>query len=524
MKGRQLMLGFGIALGMIFLAILRHQIRILPSTLGTSPSISIGPTRSISSLRRQKNENTAAMGNTIPNVKAPSVEVSVLAMNGTVPKTEGHFRNGSIASTKTNETNMPSSEKPMIVHQKAEIAANIESFQPIEEVQGMSSCLFIMDDTIRLIEWLAYHYTVLPLRYLIVGIDPHSNHPERIVQVLERWRPYMNITIWDDPQTYLQYVPWDKAWKRKYWISPGVINPLYEDNTTLGYKSQEHKRRQNIFTSHCYRQHFLANRSWVMNLDTDEFLIPNYFGTTEDANSSSFVIHYVGTAEKLERDRSRAVDIREHLPDLTKRITISEILRQTNLDRCLKIPALNFTSHQGKHAYKGGKDKTGKLLTMLQTKTGPREGRTTKAILDVSRAQLAYLTWKTFVNVHNPNKRMCGWNGVIGSGTDYISSIFRYHHYVAGSLESSVERAQDYRMRQSGKEFMEHYKSRSFEPIPEENTDIFPWLAWFLDTVGETVGQQLLFAPLERGYAQMRELLEHSPNNTVELKDDVDPF
>jgi hypothetical protein len=126
------------------------------------------------------------------------------------------------------------------------------------------------------------------------------------------------------------------------------------------------------------------------------------------------------------------------------------------------------------------------------------------------------------VNVHNPNKRMCGWNGVIGSGTDYISSVFRYHHYVAGSLESSVERAQDYRMRQSGKELMEHYKSRSFEPIPEENTDIFPWLDWFLDNVGEIVAQELLFAPLERGYAQMRELLEQTPNTVVEVIGNVD--
>ena len=410
------------------------------------------------------------------------------------------------AATDTRET----------LKQGAGASSKIGSFGNLKEVKGMSSCLFIMDDTIRLIEWLAYHFTVLPLRYLIVGIDPHSTYPERIVEVLELWRPYINITIWDDPQTYLANVPWDKAWKRKYWISPGVVNPLYLNTTTYGYKSQEHKRRQNIFTTYCYREHFLANRDWVMNLDTDEYLIPNYLGPNEDANSSSFVVHYAVTDEKLQLDRKKATDIRERLPDLSERVTISEILHNTEFDRCLKIPALNFTSQRGEHAYKGGKDPTGKLLTLMQTKSGPREGRTTKAILDVSRAQLSYLTWEKFVNVHNPNKRMCGWNGVIGSGTDYISSSFRYHHYVAGSFETALERAQDYRMRQSGKELRAHFESRNFQPVPVETTDIHPWLEWFLDIIGEDAAQGLLFAPLEKAYARMKALLEDPAlvNNT----------
>jgi len=37
-----------------------------------------------------------------------------------------------------------------------------------------SACLIIKDDNIILPEWMAYHYTILPLRRLIVGVDVMS--------------------------------------------------------------------------------------------------------------------------------------------------------------------------------------------------------------------------------------------------------------------------------------------------------------------------------------------------------------
>jgi hypothetical protein len=52
---------------------------------------------------------------------------------------------------------------------------------------------FIMDDTIRLLEWLAYHYTVLPLSHLMVAIDPNSKHVDRIMEILDSWNGKINI-------------------------------------------------------------------------------------------------------------------------------------------------------------------------------------------------------------------------------------------------------------------------------------------------------------------------------------------
>ena len=57
----------------------------------------------------------------------------------------------------------------------------------------MNACLFIMDDTIRLTEWLAYHYTVLPLGHLVVAIDPKSKRIDKIDKILDMWREYITI-------------------------------------------------------------------------------------------------------------------------------------------------------------------------------------------------------------------------------------------------------------------------------------------------------------------------------------------
>jgi hypothetical protein len=285
---------------------------------------------------------------------------------------------------------MGSHERQILERKQAN--TKITTYKSLGSSKGLSACLFIMDDSIRLMEWLAYHYTIMPLQYLVVGIDPHSKHPERVIRVLKRWQQLMDITILEDDQVYLSEVPYDKAWKRKYWIKPGVMNPLYRYKNSTEYRSQEHKRRQNIFTAYCFRQHFQQGRDWVMTLDSDEFLIFNYPGTDEHTNSSNFVKDFVKTNATVIRERQDALDIREHLPPLSQRITVADVLQQTALERCLRLPALNFTAHEGRLARRDSR-----LLTMRQTRTGPKEGRTTKVLLDLSRAQLQYLTWEKVV-------------------------------------------------------------------------------------------------------------------------------
>ena len=64
---------------------------------------------------------------------------------------------------------------------------------------GMAACLLVLEDSIRLTEWIAYHYTTMPLRSLIIALDP-KNSPsaiQRIVALQDRWSHFgLRIRLW----------------------------------------------------------------------------------------------------------------------------------------------------------------------------------------------------------------------------------------------------------------------------------------------------------------------------------------
>ena len=68
-----------------------------------------------------------------------------------------------------------------------------------EDNEGISACLLVNDENPRLPEWISYHYQTLPLRALIIAIDPAS-----------RSLPNDIILQWFDelPNVYIR--PWSE--------------------------------------------------------------------------------------------------------------------------------------------------------------------------------------------------------------------------------------------------------------------------------------------------------------------------
>ena len=134
-----------------------------------------------------------------------------------------------------------------------------------DEDASMAACLLVMDDNHFLIEWLAYHYHVLPLRHLIVAVDPRSKtSPSRI---LDRWRAHgMSIQEWTDDDYYrLNSTEQEEA---EYWAKrkfKGIPQTLVE-----------HRARQRLFYYYCMRQFKMEGRQWTLMIDSDEFLRVNY--------------------------------------------------------------------------------------------------------------------------------------------------------------------------------------------------------------------------------------------------------
>jgi len=130
-----------------------------------------------------------------------------------------------------------------------------------------SACLIVKDDNRILPEWLAYHYTILPLRHLIVAIDPLSATSP--LPILNKFRELgMNIIVWEDKD----YINGSTATDFK------PANPATDKQTI----NRVFVHRQLIFYQQCLME--FKNRKkhrWTILIDTDEFLTFNYYIDSE---------------------------------------------------------------------------------------------------------------------------------------------------------------------------------------------------------------------------------------------------
>mmetsp|Transcript_30876 Transcript_30876/g.46878 ORF Transcript_30876/g.46878 Transcript_30876/m.46878 type:complete len:886 (-) Transcript_30876:79-2736(-) len=119
---------------------------------------------------------------------------------------------------------------------------------------NFGACLLVMDDNHFLIEWLAYHYLVLPLTHLIIAVDPASKTSP--LHVLERWKGMIDIQVWNDTTIDFK-VPQHRIDEPKCLIN-------------------WHRYRQVNFYQKCMKSHQAEGVvEWVMITDTDEFVRPN---------------------------------------------------------------------------------------------------------------------------------------------------------------------------------------------------------------------------------------------------------
>jgi len=110
-------------------------------------------------------------------------------------------------------------------------------------LREVSLCLMIMDANHEIIEWLAYHYYTLNVRRIIVYNDPKARTTPW--PILQRWQPYINITLWDDQRANYEL------------------------------KGVGHEGRQSSFYGDCYKTFAQEGRRWVAAFDPDEYATIN---------------------------------------------------------------------------------------------------------------------------------------------------------------------------------------------------------------------------------------------------------
>jgi hypothetical protein len=145
----------------------------------------------------------------------------------------------------------------------AESQSSNATFKPSGEPFDFAACLLMKDDNVILPEWLAYHYQVLPLRRLIIGLDPFAlTSPDKIVE--EYRREGMDITIWQEDDYFF--------------TGKGKFKRRVFSNDTHEVQHQGYLWRQLAFLTTCL-QEFKQRKNirWTLLVDTDEYLAYNHF-------------------------------------------------------------------------------------------------------------------------------------------------------------------------------------------------------------------------------------------------------
>ena len=136
------------------------------------------------------------------------------------------------------------------------------TFQPSGEPYDFAACLLMKDDNVILPEWLAYHYQVLPLRHLIIGLDPFSlTSPNKIVE--EYRKEGMDITIWNEDNFIFNG---KNRWNRRVFANNS------HDDKVAGYLW-----RQRAFMTRCIQEFNRRGVRWTTFIDTDEYLVYNHY-------------------------------------------------------------------------------------------------------------------------------------------------------------------------------------------------------------------------------------------------------
>ncbi|KAL7575540.1 hypothetical protein ACA910_020117 [Epithemia clementina (nom. ined.)] len=352
--------------------------------------------------------------------------------------------------------------------------------------QTFSACLLVMDDNHRLVEWLAYHYHVLPLRYMIVAVDPRSKTSP--TYLFNRWRKKgMVIIEWSDKDF------WKRRKTKTTTMSEFDLKPIPED-ADFQIKRDRHRGRQKYFYRSCMSALKEANRTWVTLHDTDEFLVYNHAG------GDSFEAWEDKMQERHARsDHASEIRVRPaHTPPTTAEPgAMIQYIRQEQAaglayyqSPCIGIPRLQFGAEESATLERSKNVPFGFDPTVLDTLRWRKHALRNdfvknalgKVMMDVSRINIAKAPY--FQSLHRPIKTICSapWHNEWNSG-------FRINHYL-GSWESYSFRTHD--ARKGGERSWEQWEYKAYTNGDQTDDNIRPWLSGFVHAHGSDEARKML--------------------------------
>jgi hypothetical protein len=339
--------------------------------------------------------------------------------------------------------------------------SNISHLQPEPLISSspykgetFSACLIWMDDYAKLSEWIAYNYQVLPLRHLVFFRDPDSVLDP--IPILDRWRPYMNITYWTQKEDFM------------------------DTKTLIEFKHKNRSREsyiqtQKAFDIACLTHLNTQKRTWTLVYDTDEFwslnndVVPN-------------------TTSKM-KQHGIAMDIIKRAQQKDLSVGVTEETAPKWFSSCIGIKRTEYTAFESlqEYVHKGVPSYLDpyRFVTLRFRHPGTRILRG-KTLIDVSNYTWKHRHWKE-MNPHSLIEE-CGKRSPWG----HTGDLMLVNHYL-GSMESYL-RPSDQRneVNRTALFFEKNKKHTRNKGMDKPHDEVRPWISGFVEYFGSETASILL--------------------------------
>jgi hypothetical protein len=346
----------------------------------------------------------------------------------------------------------------VIIDQPQQNSAPKSSLKSLPPASSFGACIMMKEDNDLLYEWIAYHYLMLPLRYLVVGSDEGNIHNP--LDVLQRWNG-----------TGLNY------WVLNSSDFVGRHGPSRRDKKDdPQFHHHQFVYRQRGFVTTCAE--FLKEKGihWMTMIDSDEFIVFNRFNTDDTVDN-----YHTMQAQNATYKMRNLLSSPE-----TENYTALDVIHKIEqdmqpIDPCTLMPRLRFGALEGvsctdsSHVNRLAKrDYNYAAMSTLRYKQ--HAGKNTfgankfgKVMVDLS--QIPNLS-EAPKNIHRPFKNECPY-----PVTWFQDALFSVNHYTA-SWERYSHRQDERRNCENWIEFAFHDQGDSCEQR------IHTWFPRFVEQVG----------------------------------------
>jgi hypothetical protein len=358
------------------------------------------------------------------------------------------------------------------------------------------ACLMIKEDNELLPEWLAYHYTVLPLRYIVIGSDVgNTQNPQEILSRYKNVHADLQYWVWNNASTFVnRHGPLKvvKNDRRKDQSSSMEENKIRQAHHAFVH-------RQKGFVTTC--SEFLKKQGvqWTTYIDSDEFVVLNRLGSDDKdlivADKGPNSIR--NASYQARRDLDLDLTPGGAITTTATTTTVAEVLHKLRATGFLEAPCYTLprllvgsletatcpaaaaVNELARRDYQYEEMSTLRFVQHA-TKGDFAASKFGKVVMDLSEMDEETVSDTVPRSIHRPYKSVCG-PGVV----PFANTVLYLNHYI-GTWER-------YSSRQDGRRNRQEWEQRAyFDQGVSCDKDIHTWLPRFIAQMGSRRAQYLL--------------------------------